>query len=32
LNAELSGNEGNVFDNGLSDTPLFVFREFHDGG
>jgi hypothetical protein len=32
LNAELGSDEGNVFDDGLSDSPLLVLREFHDGG
>lgn len=32
LHAELSGEEGNVLDDGLTDPPLLVLGELHDGG
>jgi hypothetical protein len=32
LHAELSGEQGNVLDDGLSDPPLLVLGEFHNGG
>lgn len=32
LHAELRREEGNVFDDGLTDTPLLVLGELHDGG
>lgn len=30
--SELGGEEGNVFDDGLTDSPLFILGELHDGG
>lgn len=32
LHAELRGEQGDVLDDGLTDTPLLVLGELHDGG
>jgi hypothetical protein len=32
VDAELRGEQGNVFNDGLADAPLFVLGELHHGG